>query len=103
MDKQIMILRSIDFSRDVSAMQKRAEIAQDHLASTEKARAALGKSKVQGARRVEMEEIRPDSSNGTSYAPPVNAHRPGIAISRHSWTYDTLLVPPGENIIDIRA
>ena len=96
-DKQIMILRSPDVSREVSAMQKKVENSQDFLAVMEKERVAQEHLRVPKAQKVEMKTIRTGDDAGSGYG--ISAD---ITKYENSNSYHSLLVAPGNNIIDIK-
>ena len=68
-DTQMMITRSSDLVRDVSATQNRPEVNQASLAAHEKFVAAQDQSRVQATLESEMEQIRPDEEgeSGNEY------------------------------------
>ena len=101
-DSQIMIARTSDFARDNSAVQKKPEISQDYLAAQEKINEAQEQSRVAGTPESEQADIRPDEDGGGS-----GAYDDGAPESdRDSDSSDAeanFLVPPGNNVIDIRV
>lgn len=100
-DTQIMISRLPDNSRDASVMQKRPEMAQDFLAAQTKISNAQDQSRVLRSVEAEMEQIRTDvEEDGGSGA---GGGSPGPETKENEETDPDMLVPPGNNIIDIRV
>jgi len=99
-DTQIMMTRLSDNVRDASAMQKRPEIAQDALAIKERINDAEAQQRVAKTTESEMEDIRTDvdESGGGAYGGkggrPDEDGQDGQADS-------DMIVPPGNNLIDI--
>ena len=102
-DAQIMITRLPDNVRDMSASQKRAEVAQEYLAAQGKVRDAHDQSRVAKAQESEMERTRTDADKESSGGNG-GSEGEGEKTGRED-KYDTaqeLLVPPGNNVIDIK-
>ena len=102
-DSQIMIARTADFSRDTSAMQKKPEVAQEHLAFREKINDAHDQSRVAKTLESEMPEIKPDDEGGGGEGyeggrrqddgKDEDSDEPGVS----------MFVPPSIHVIDIRV
>ena len=102
-DAQIMITRLPDNVRDMSASQKRTEVAQEYLAAQGKVRDAHDQSRVTRTQETEMERIRTDVDKESSGGSGGSEEEGGKAGKEDK--YDTtpeLLVPPGNNVIDIK-
>ena len=99
-DMQMVIARSPDIVRDVSAFKNKPELSQHFLAVFEKSKKAQEMSRVQKVQEAEMEIIRTDiyDNSGDGYASKSNGldmyleerYRFGIAMNG-----------PPEHIIDI--
>jgi len=100
-DTQIMINRSSDLARDASAMQKRPEIQQDYLAAAQKAADAHNQSRVSRTTEAEMENIRTDVDGGGNGAAGEEGGGSELDEDGQIEPGDSMLVPPGNNVIDI--
>ena len=102
-DSQIMIARTADFSRDTSAILKKPEIAQDYLAVREKINDAQDQTRVAKTLESEKAELRPDEdgSGGGDYGGG-SGSKSGKDKGK-SGPDENMLVPPGDNVIDIRV
>ena len=101
-DTQIMISRLPDSARDTSAIQKRPEVLQDHMAYQSKVTDAQDQSKVAKTTETEMDKIRSDVEGGSG-----NAYGGEAGQAQGEETPDDelelrTLVPPEKHIIDIR-
>ena len=100
-DAQIMVARTTDYARDTSALQKKPEIMQEHLAVREKINDAQEQSKVSKTMEAETEldKLRPDEGGGDSgdYYNEDNRKK------QNDEDEAELLVPPGNSVIDIRV
>ena len=99
-DAQIMINRSSDLARDASAMQKRPEIQQEFLAAQQKLSDARSQSRVSGTKESEMEKIRTDVDGG-GYGAGGGEGEGKDDDEKGGEIAKNLLVPPGNNVIDI--
>ena len=99
-DTQIMINRTAEFSKDASAMMKRPEVQQEFLAAQQKVSDAQAQGKVLQTQESEMENIRTDvdggglGGGGGEGAEPDEDEKKGDSAR-------AMLVPPGNNVIDI--
>jgi len=100
-DTQIMITRSPDFARDASAMQKRPEMTQDFLAAQTKISDAVAQGRVAGTEQSEMEQIRTDVDSGSSGAYDSEGEGKSGEDEQEDGIPQGMLVPPGNNLIDI--
>ena len=99
-DSQIMIARTADFSRDTSALQKRPEVTQDFQAIKEKINDAHDQSRVGKSQESQKPEMQPDEGGdgryyGSASGEPENENPDD--------TGQNLLVPPSDNVIDIKV
>jgi len=101
-DTQIMINRSADFSKDASAMQKRPEVQQEFLAAQQKIASAQSQSRVAGTTETEMENIRTDVDGGSGGAYGDGEGKESDDDEQKGETARNMLVPPGNNMIDIK-
>ena len=99
-DTQIMIARTADFSRDTSALQKRPEMAQDYQAIREKINDAEDQSRVAKTLDTQKSEFHPDDGGGGSYAGGDGSAPDG---DEENGSNVDFLVPPGNNVIDIKV
>ena len=103
-DTQIMINRSADLARDASAMMKRPELQQEALAFQQKIASAQAQSRVSQTQETEMENIKTDKDGGSG-----GAHGGGGEGSesdggeQNEQPAKNMLVPPGDNVIDIKV
>ena len=102
-DSQIMIARTADFSRDTSAMQKRPELAQDHLAFREKINDAQEQSRVAKTLESEMPEIKPDEDGGGNEGYEGGSGQGRDKDSDSDEPGVSMFVPPSIHVIDIRV
>jgi len=102
-DTQIMINRSSDLARDASAMQKRPELQQEFLAAAQKIAAAHSQSSVSRTSESEMENIRTDVDGGGNGAGGEGEGKESDDGEQGGESADNMLVPPGNNVIDIRV
>ena len=102
-DSQMMITRLPDNVKEASAIQKRPEVAQEFLAAQGKISDAEGQSKVAKTMEVEMEKIRTDvdAGGGGSYEGSEDVYDPEESGQEEEPDPD-MIVPPGNNIIDIK-
>jgi len=102
-DTQIMITRSSDFVKDTSAIQRHPETSQEHLAAQSKLDSAQDQSRVAATTESEMENIRTDVDGEGSGAAGGGGGGSGDGEedTEEEQINATLLVPPGNNIIDI--
>jgi len=99
-DTQIMITRSPDFARDASTMQKRPEIMQEFLAAQQKINDAQDHFKVAKTTESDMEKIRTDVDGGSGGAHGDEGQESGDG-DKEDESGAGMLVPPGNNVIDI--
>jgi len=100
-DTQAMIARSPDYARDTSAMMKKPELTQEFLAAQQKAVAEQNQSKVQQSTESEMDTIRADEEgnpDGTYSGDTGHRRR-----KEDKEAEKDMLVPPGNNVIDIKV
>ena len=103
-DAQIMVSRSPDLARDASAMMKRPEVTQEFLAVQKKMSDAHDQSRVKGTEQAEMENIRTDVDGGSGSAHGGTGGGTGKDEDEvESEIAKSMLVPPGNNVIDIRV
>ena len=102
-DAQMMITRLPDNVKEASAIQKRPEMAQDILANQGHIKDAQEQSRVARTSEAEMEKIRTDVEGGGSGANGggENGSGPGEEGLQEEIDPD-MIVPPGDNIIDIK-
>lgn len=101
-DSQMMITRAADLARDSSALLKRAELTQDYLAIQAKASEAQEQKRVGRKTEVEMQKLQADkdgSGSGAAGYSNANTKRK----SRDPAQDPDTLVPPSNNVIDIRV
>ena len=101
-DTQIMISRLTDNSRDTSALQKRPEVIQDHLAAESKIHNAQDQSKVLKTSESEMGKIHEDAEGGSGAG---YGGEPGQGQGEENTDEEISLgnlMPPENHIIDIR-
>jgi len=102
-DTQIMVTRSADYSRDVGAMAKKPELTQEQLAAIQKANAAIEQKKIKETSESEMDKLRTDkdgdSSGSGGFTGGGSEKEQSDESSQHS---KNMLVPPGNNVIDIK-
>ena len=101
-DTQIMITRAADFARDNSALLKKPELNQDYLAVQAKAYNAQEKKRIVKTTEIELKKLRPEDGGGGN-----QGGWDGDSRSARNGREDVLnsetLVPPGDNMIDIRV
>ena len=102
-DTQIMINRATDLVRDASAMQKSAEVQQQFLAAQQKAADAQSQSKVSATKESEMENIKTDVDGRSGGGPGGGSGGSGSKEEDNEEIPSGMLVPPGNNIIDIKV
>ena len=97
-DTQIMISRLTDTVRDASMMQKKPEHAQEALAAQGRIHDAEDQQKVAKTLETDMEQIRSDADGGGS-----GGGESGEKGKKKKEEIDPdMMVPPSNNIIDIR-
>ena len=99
-DSQIMIARTADFSRDASAAQRKPEVAQDYQAIREKIVEAHDQSRVTKTLDSQKVELYPDEGGGAAYGEGAPEQEDKDAPIENE---ADMLVPPGDNVIDIRV
>jgi len=102
-DTQIMINRSPDMAKDASAIQKRPELQQEFLAAAQKAADAQAQSKVSRTTEAEMERIRTDVDGGGNGAAGGEGDGSESKDNEKGEPDKDMLVPPGNNVIDIKV
>jgi len=100
-DTQIMISRLPDNARDTSIIQKRPEVVQEFLAAQTKISNAQDQSRVIRTTETEMEEIRTDVEEGGGSGAGAGGF--GAEEKDNDEVDPDMLVPPGNNMIDIRV
>jgi len=100
-DTQIMISRLPDNARDTSIIQKRPEVVQEFLAAQTKISHAQDQSRVVRTTEAEMEQIRTDVEEGGGSG--AGGGGAGSENRDNEEIDPDLLVPPGDNKIDIRV
>ena len=101
-DAQMMITRSPDFVRDASAMQKKPEMMQEHLAAAQKINDAQDQTKVSKTAESGMEKIRADDDGGTAGGYGGGGGGSEESEDEQGDRPDSgLYVAPGNNTIDI--
>ena len=100
-DTQIMITRLSDSVREASATHRRPEMAQDFLAIKEKINDAQAQSRVAKTTESEMEKVRTDVDEGGNGAYGGDGGSKSDEDKQDGNTGSDLIVPPGNNIIDI--
>ena len=101
-DTQIMISRLPDSARDTSALQKRPEVLQDHMAYQSKVSDAQDQSKVAKMSETEMDKIRSDVEGGAGNAYGGEAGTGSGEANQDDELELGNLVLPEKHIIDIR-
>jgi len=99
-DSQIMIARTTDFARETSALQKKPEIVQDYLAVREKIAEAQQQTRVAKTLETEPTKLHPDDDGGGGGGYGGEAEHGGDEIDEE--IDEDMLVPPGNNVIDIK-
>ena len=100
-DTQIMITRSPDFARENSAIQQRPEVNQQLLAEQQKVASAQDQGRVKATEEAEMEGIRTDEDGGgEGEYDGQGGHAPEE--EEDELSQPGMLVPPSNNILDIR-
>ena len=102
-DTQIMVNRSSELSKDASAMQKRPELHQEALASQQKIAAAQSQARVSATSESEMENIRTDVDGGGSGAAGGEGGGSESEEEKNGEIPKGMLVPPSNNLIDIKV
>ena len=102
-DTQIMINRSPDLARDASAMQKKPELQQEFLAAAQKLAAAHSQASVSRTTETEMENIRTDVDSGGNGAGGSEGEGKDAEGGEQGGDDRDMLVPPGNNVIDIKV
>ena len=101
-DSQIMITRSPDFARETSFVQQRPEVNQQILAEQQKITVAQEQTRVKETEEAEMEGIRTDEDGGNESE--YDSHGRRRKKSKEEETNNPVfLVPPSNNILDIRV
>ena len=102
-DAQMMITRSPDFARDASAMLKKPELTQEHLATQQKINDAHDQTKVVKTAESEMDKIRTDVDGGGGSGYDSFADDSESDEEEQDQGPDSGMdVAPGNNYIDIR-
>jgi hypothetical protein len=102
-DAQMMITRAADLARESSALQKKAELTQDYLAIQAKANEAQEQKRIARKTEVEMQKLHPDKDGGGGGGTGGGGgSKPKNSAKKAEPDSDTL-VPPGNNVIDIRV
>ena len=99
-DTQMMITRLPDNVNQASSLLKRPEIAQEFLATQSKVNDAIDQERVAGTQESEMEHIRTDVDGESQSGANEDDNRKSGKESKNEQVRD-LLVPPGNNKIDI--
>ena len=102
-DTQIMINRTTDMARDASAMMKRPEVNQDILAAQQKLSDAQDQTRVKGTEQSEMETIRADEDGGSGSEYEGDGKGRNKDGENNEDVPKSMLVPRGNNIIDIKV
>ena len=102
-DSQIMIARSTDFARDTSALQKKPEITQDYLAVRERIQDAQDQSRVAKTLDSQKPELHPDEGDGGGAGYGAGSGAGSGKRGAKGENDEDMLVPPGNNVIDIRV
>jgi len=101
-DSQIMITRTPEAARDASIVQQRPETDQRILAEQQKAQDARDQGRVKETEETEMEGIRTDEDGGNESE--YDSHGRRRKKSKEEETNNPVfLVPPSNNILDIRV
>jgi len=99
-----MINRSPDLAKDASAIQKKPEIQQEFLAAAQKAADAHNQARVSRTTEAEMENIRTDVDGGGNGAAGGEGEGSESDDNVQGGESDRdMLVPPGNNVIDIKV
>ena len=102
-DSQIMVARTADFARENSAVQKRTEIIQDSLAARERLNDVHDQSRVVGTIEADPLELRPDEDGGLGAAYEEGSGSEENKEEEPEYSEKDFMVPPSNNIIDIRV
>jgi len=102
-DTQIMVTRTPDYAREASAIQKRPEVTQELLAAAQKLSDAQDQSRVKGSEHSEMETIRTDVDGGSGGAYGEGGEKNRGDEEKDGEIPKGMLVPPGNNVIDIKV
>jgi len=102
-DTQIMISRLTDNVRDASALQKRPEFVQDALAAQGRINDAQDQTRVVKTAASEMERIRTDVDDGGGAGYADGSEDDGSGKKKKEEIDPDMLVPPGNNRIDIKV
>ena len=103
-DTQIMVTRTADIMRDNIAAQKKPEITQDYLAVQAKVNEAHDQKRVSRKSEVELPKLRAeDGGGGGGGAAGGGGHRKSGKDERGGKLDGDALVPPGDNVIDIKV
>ena len=103
-DSQIMITRSPDFAKDNSAMMQRPEVNQQILAEQQRILVEQAQNRVNQTEEAEMEGIRTeeDGGNEAEYDSNEKKRKKPQEEEKDERGNPLFLVPPGNNILDIR-
>ena len=98
-----MMARTADFSRDASAVQKKPELSQEHLAFREKINDAQDQTRVAKTLESKLSKLHNDDGGGNSggYG---GGNAPGSGKDARDEKPGTdMFVPAGDSIIDIKV
>ena len=100
-DSQIMITRTSDVMRENAAVQKKPEVTQEYLAVQAKANEAHDQKRVSRKAEIELPKLRAEDGGGSgaeAYSGSGSGKKEKEEILQNEH-----LVPPGNNVIDIKV
>ena len=100
-DSQIMITRTSDIMRENAAAQKKPEVTQEYLAVQAKANEAHDQKRVSRKSEIELPKLRAEDGGGNgaeAYGDTGSGKKEKEEILQNE-----NLVPPGNNVIDIKV
>ena len=101
-DSQIMITRTPEAARDASLIQQRPEVNQQILAERQKVQIAQEQTRVKELEEKDMDGIRTDEDGGGGSGYDSHGGKHPEEEERDEKGRPGMLVPPGDNIFDIR-
>ena len=101
-ETQIMINRLPDYAKDASALYKRTEVFQDHIAKQAKANDAKEQTKVVKTNESGLEALHPEDDDSGGNAAGGFEEETEQGYNKDS-DIDNLMVPGEEHVIDIKV
>lgn len=102
-DAQIMITRTADIMRENTAVQKKPEVTQDYLAVQAKANDAHDQKRVSRKTEPELPKLRAEDGGGGGGGAAGGGGSGASKEKRDDDLDSGGLVPPGNNVIDIKV